>query len=124
MRPEVRAPLPVEPTGADPYTVLGLDPSATPAEIKSAYFALVRAHSPERDPQRFKEIRAAYEQLNNSEKRLETDMLRVQPWPEPPLADQTPPELRVAPEDIIRAARAASELARTDWREDFREIKL
>ncbi|MGV3723326.1 MAG: J domain-containing protein [Actinomycetota bacterium] len=120
----MRVPPTTEPHAADPYEVLGLDLSATPAQIKSAYFALVRAHSPERDPQRFKEIRAAYEQLNSPEKRLETDMLRVQVWPEPPVADQAPPELRVAPEDIIRAARAASDLARTDWREDFREVRL
>src|SRR3972149_11079871 len=79
-----------DPPSADPYGVLGVDPQATLDEIKTAYFALVRAHPPERDPEGFKRIRAAYEQLRDPDRRLETDMLRVQAWPELSL-DGLPP---------------------------------
>ena len=108
----------------DPYARLDLHPEATLAEIKNAYFTLVRAHPPEREPEVFKEIRAAYEQLNTPEKRLETDMLRLTFWPELEPASFAPVDLSVDPADVIRAARAFSDLARRDWREDCREVDL
>ena len=128
---------------ANPYAVLGVDPQATLDEIKTAYFALVRAHPPERDPEGFKRIRAAYEQLRDPDRRLETDMLRVQAWPEPSLdglfedAPLDPPlrdprtqqaraggRLSLDPADVIRAARALSDLGRSDFREDYREVNV
>jgi curved DNA-binding protein CbpA len=117
----------------NPYAVLGVDPAATPDEVKTAYFALVRAHPPERDPEAFKRIRAAYEQLRDPEKRLETDMLRVQVWPEPSLkeifdsAEIDPSRAQgvpIDPADVIRAARAMSDLGRHDFREDYREVNV
>ena len=110
---------------ADPYAELGLAPTATEADIKRAYFAQVRAHPPETDPQGFKRIRAAYERLRTPEKRLETDMLRLTLWPEPPLealAAELPRTVRL--DDVLSAARALSDLGRRDFREDFREVKL
>jgi curved DNA-binding protein CbpA len=112
------------PRPLDPYAVLNVPPTATLDEIKQAYFALVRAHPPEKDPAAFKQIRAAYDCLKTPEKRLETDMLRLEAWPEPELDAPAPLDLAVSPEDILLAARAFSDLARTDWREDFREVKL
>jgi molecular chaperone DnaJ len=52
----------------DPYSVLGLAPDAGPAELKNAYRRLAMRWHPDRntDPlatERFKAIRAAYEQL-------------------------------------------------------------
>lgn len=47
----------------DYYKVLGLEPGAAPQEVKRAYFSLVRKYSPETDPDKFREIREAYEQL-------------------------------------------------------------
>jgi curved DNA-binding protein CbpA len=58
----------------DPYKTLGLEKGATETEIKQAYFAKVREHSPERDPESFKRIRAAYEKLRSSAERAETDL--------------------------------------------------
>lgn len=49
------------------YEILGLEPGATQAEIKKAYFSMVRKHSPEKDPEKFREIREAYEHLKNME---------------------------------------------------------
>jgi len=111
----------------DPYAILGVEPQATLDEIKTAYFALVRAHPPEHDPEGFKRIRAAYEQLRDPDRRLETDLLRLQPWPEPPLEDvfeDAPLDVSVDPADVIRAARALTDLGRHDFREDFREVNV
>jgi curved DNA-binding protein CbpA len=116
------APKNLSPT--DPYATLGLLPSASMAEIKQAYFAQVRAHPPERDPEAFKQIRAAYDRLKTPEKRLETDMLRLEPWPEPPLNPPAPLDFSVSSADVLQAARALSDLTRSDWREDYREVKL
>ncbi len=119
------------PLPADPYAALGIDPAATLDEIKGAYFALVRAHPPEREPEAFKRIRVAYEQLRDPDKRLETDMLRLQAWPEPSLAGlledaevDLPRRVSLDPGDVIRAARAVSDLGRHDFREDYREVSV
>ncbi len=61
----------------DPYKVLGLDRDAAEAEIKQAYFSLVREHSPEHDPEGFKRIRAAYEKLRSTSDRAETDLFTI-----------------------------------------------
>ena len=48
------------------YQILGIAENADPKEIKRAYFRLVRQYSPETDPERFQEIREAYEHPNRS----------------------------------------------------------
>jgi len=124
----MKRPALLQPTVADPYAVLGLAPTADLDEIKRAYFAQVRLHPPEHDPAAFKRIRAAYEQLRDPKQRQQTDLLRVQTWPEPDLADifntRSGHELELDPADVIRAARAISDLGRTDFREDYREVRL
>jgi curved DNA-binding protein CbpA len=65
----------------NPYQVLGLERNATEAEIKQAYFALVREHPPERDPEGFKRIRAAYEKLRAATDRAETDLFLIEDHP-------------------------------------------
>lgn len=45
------------------YETLGIDENADEKTIKKAYFKLIRKYSPEKDPERFQEIRAAYERL-------------------------------------------------------------
>ena len=48
------------------YEILGVKQGAAQAEIKKAYFSLVRQHSPEKDPEKFREIREAYEHLKDA----------------------------------------------------------
>ncbi|MDR3147320.1 MAG: DnaJ domain-containing protein [Treponema sp.] len=57
------------------YEILGIANTATNAEIKKAYFNLVRIYQPDRSPKEFKEIRAAYETLSDAEKRAEYDAI-------------------------------------------------
>lgn len=65
----------------NPYRVLGVERTATEAEIKQAYFALVREHPPERDPEGFKRIRAAYEKLRAGTERAQTNLLLIDEQP-------------------------------------------
>jgi curved DNA-binding protein CbpA len=118
-------------SSGDPYGVLGIAHTASTEEVKKAYFALVRQHPPEKDPEAFKRIRAAYEQLRDPTQRQETDLLRWQTWIEPAL-EPLPAEAAIDPAlapvldraDVIRAACALSDLGRTDFREDFREVRV
>ena len=50
------------------YEILGLQENASQAEIKRAYFRLIRQYTPEKDPERFQEIRRAYENLKEDGK--------------------------------------------------------
>ena len=77
----------------NPYKTLGVERDATEAQIKQAYFALIRQHSPEHDPEGFKRIRGAYEKLRAGGERAQTDLF---------LIDERFSELK--PEDIQRAA--------------------
>jgi curved DNA-binding protein CbpA len=109
----------------EPYTVLGLPRTATAAEIKQAYFALVRSHPPEREPERFKQIRAAYERLRDPEQRLETDMLLLTAWPDPERKRRAPQEdLTLHREDVLAVARSISDLERRDWREHYGTVQV
>lgn len=55
----------------DPYDVLGVGPEASPDEIRRRYLTLVREFPPEREPERFAQIRAAYDQLRDPVASLE-----------------------------------------------------
>lgn len=60
---------------------LGVDPDATGAEIRRAYLDKVREHPPERDPEGFKRVREAYEQLRSPRKRAELALLDLREGP-------------------------------------------
>ena len=55
---------------SDPYTLLDLSPDSSDDTIRRRYLSLIRTHSPERDPDRFAEIREAYEKLRDPVVRL------------------------------------------------------
>ena len=57
------------------YETLGIQQKADPSEIKRAYYAAVKKHSPDKDPEKFKEIRAAYEILSKPARREDYDKL-------------------------------------------------
>ncbi|MEM9657440.1 MAG: J domain-containing protein [Planctomycetota bacterium] len=45
----------------DPFKVLGIPPDAGEPEIRARYLELVKQFPPERDPDKFREIRTAFE---------------------------------------------------------------
>jgi len=112
-------------TAGDPYRVLGILPTATQADIKQAYFALIRQYPPETESENFKLIRAAYEKIKSAQRRVETDIF----LPQPPPAWQ-PPSIALSldttfhPNDVLPALRRWGELGRTNFDADFREIDL
>ena len=61
----------------DPFTVLGVADDADDAEIRQRYLALVREFPPDRAPERFQELRPAYDGLSDERKRLETKLLHT-----------------------------------------------
>ncbi|MDR3334061.1 MAG: DnaJ domain-containing protein [Treponema sp.] len=63
------------------YEVLGIEKTADFQQIKRAYFGLVRQYPPERFPEEFKELRAAYETLSDGQKRAEYDEIGGLPEP-------------------------------------------
>lgn len=95
----------------DPYTVLGIPRDADQDTIKRAYFEQVRAHPPERDPDQFKRIRAAYEKLRTPEKRVQTDMFLLQAPPPTPSRRMPTFDVKVHREDILALARELGWLA-------------
>src|SRR4051794_18957685 len=50
-----------DPTSADPFAILGVPPDAGEAEVRARYLELVKQFPPEREPEKFREVRAAYE---------------------------------------------------------------
>jgi len=45
----------------DPFVVLGISPDADEGEVRARYLALVKQFPPERDPEKFNQIRQAFE---------------------------------------------------------------
>ncbi|MCR4414621.1 MAG: J domain-containing protein [Thermoguttaceae bacterium] len=56
----------------DPYAVLGVDRNAGEAEVRRRYLEMVRQHPPDRDPEGFRAVRNAYEQLRDPVRLLES----------------------------------------------------
>jgi curved DNA-binding protein CbpA len=124
-KPERKLGKQTDQTLQDPYQVLGLSRQATADEIKKAYFARVREFPPEREPETFKRIRAAYDALRTPEAKAATDLFLVHPFV--PL--ELPRRLGVFDisfheEDWLLLAEAYSDLGRVDFRDDYRDPDL
>ena len=107
----------------DPYAVLGVDRTSDEAAIKRAYFRLVREYPPEREPERFQQIRAAYDQVRTAEARSQTELFLLQPPPSLPRRRKLSYDLDVHSEDIIALALELG-LAGLSLHEDFHEPQL
>jgi len=101
----------------DPYRILEIDRRATDAEIKRAYFQLVRQFPPEKAPEKFQAIRAAYDQLRTPESKALVDLFLIQPPPAVPKRRRASYDLSVHPEDLLTLA---LELVATPMEQDFR----
>ena len=63
----------------DPYQVLDLAPGASDSEVRQRYLELVRAFPPDRAPERFAAIHAAYAALRDPANRLKEQLFMMQP---------------------------------------------
>lgn len=57
------------------YAVLGVEPDASPDELRRAYYRKVKVHTPEKDPKMFQVVRQAYETLSDPRRRAEYDAM-------------------------------------------------
>lgn len=60
------------------YETLDLNRDANASEVKRAYFAKVKKHTPDADPEAFKAIREAYETLSDTKRRAAYDTYFVE----------------------------------------------
>jgi len=72
----------------DYYGILEIDRNADERQIKSAYFKLVRKYPPEKFPEEFMQLRAAYETLSDAKARKEYDRMGDLPYEAAYLFDQ------------------------------------
>ncbi|MFO0843521.1 MAG: J domain-containing protein [Gemmataceae bacterium] len=63
----------------DPYQVLGLPGDADDETIRRRYLELVKRHPPGQDPERFAEVRRAYEQLRDLATRVRHRLFEIAP---------------------------------------------
>lgn len=75
----------------NPYLVLGVDARADDATIERAYREALKRHSPERDPQGFQAVQAAYEKTATRRKRLAFELFDAQPPTPEDLLDRASP---------------------------------
>lgn len=59
---------------SNPYEILGVTSAVSEADIRQRYLQLVREFPPDRAPERFAQIRAAYEELRDPLVRLERQL--------------------------------------------------
>ena len=52
-------------TPSDPFATLGLPQDAGEAEIRNRYLELVKKYPPDRDPEKFREVRSAFEAVQD-----------------------------------------------------------
>jgi curved DNA-binding protein CbpA len=79
------------PPHRDPFRILDVSRTAGAATIDSAYRAMVRRFPPQREPERFKEVREAYERLSDPAARPEVLLFTLDPaenGPDPRLDSQ------------------------------------
>ena len=108
----------------NPYQVMGLAFTATEQEIRRAYFELVREHPPERDPDQFKRIRAAYDVLRDPTRRAEWDLfVAVQPPAPLPSRRRPKPDLAFHREDVMWLLSQEIRPSLEDAENDFRPIQ-
>jgi curved DNA-binding protein CbpA len=106
----------------NPYKTLGIGRNASEADVKKAYFNLVKQFTPERDAEEFKRIRRAYDRLKDSKARIEADLF---------LFEDPDGDFRFSGEECVLPdipkiievlARSCSELDETDFSRDMTEI--
>ncbi len=62
---------------SDPYEVMGIARDADDAAIRNRYLELVREFPPDRAPERFAIVRAAYDELRDPTRRLSAQIFEI-----------------------------------------------
>jgi curved DNA-binding protein CbpA len=62
----------------NPYLILGVPANADDQAIRRAYLEGIRQATPEKDPQRFKELTAAYDRIKDEESRYQYELFDME----------------------------------------------
>jgi curved DNA-binding protein CbpA len=64
----------------DAWNILGIAPDSNDEEIRAAYVRLVKEHPPDRSPEKFEQIRDAYDLVRNPRRRIRERLLAAEPF--------------------------------------------
>lgn len=108
----------------NPFDVLGVDETASDADVKKAYFKMVRKFTPEKHAEQFKTIREAYDALKDPSRRLEAEVFSfIKPADEPVLEVDELPPIELDQDTFLKWIRQTlTDLERTDFTSDFNEV--
>ncbi|MCZ6679266.1 MAG: J domain-containing protein [Candidatus Poribacteria bacterium] len=108
----------------NPFDVLRVDESASDAEVKKAYFQMVRQFTPEKHAEQFKEIREAYDLLKDPSRRLEAEVFSfAKPAEQAVVEDAELPPVKLDSDVFLTwIRRTRTDLERTDFTSDFNEV--
>ena len=108
----------------NPFDVLGVDEAASDADVKKAYFQMVRQFTPEKHAEQFKQIREAYDLLKDPSHRLEAEVFSfAKPSSEPVAEAAEVPPIQLDGEVFLAwMKRTLTDLERTDFTSDFNEV--
>ncbi len=109
----------------NPLDVLGVDGTISDNDLRSRYMALVRLHPPERDPEGFRRIRAAYEAVRTRADRARWALRRfkVPPPVFRPGEGLPPGPMGISPGWWLLAD-PWSDLMQTDFTADCRDLDV
>ncbi len=108
----------------NPFDVLGVDEAASDADVKKAYFQMVRQFTPEKHAERFKQIREAYDLLKDPSHRLEAEVFSFTTPSSDPVSEaaELPPIQLDGNVFLTWVKQTLTDLERTDFTSDFNEV--
>ena len=108
----------------NPFDVLSVDEDASDADVRKAYFQMVRQFTPEQHAERFKQIREAYDLLKDPSRRLEAEVFSfIKPSSPSDLeVDSIPPIQLDGDVFLAWVKQTLTDLERTDFTSDFNEV--
>ena len=111
----------------NPYKTLEVSRNANQGEIKKAYFKLIKKFPPEKEPERFKIIRAAYDSLKTASKKAETDVFILKEPEEtfvyPDETEQSSNNTDINNEDILNILiELYTDLNKIEFERDYNEM--
>ena len=108
----------------NPFDVLSVDEDASDADVKKAYFQMVRQFTPEKHAERFKQIREAYDLLKDPSQRLEAEVFSfMKPSSAPDSEDIELPPIQLNSDVFLAWVKQnLTDLERKDFTSDFNEV--
>lgn len=99
-----------------PFEILNIPERCSDEEAKTAYLQLIRQFPPERFPEKFKEIQAAFEKVKTERERIATRLFRLDPFASSDLWNAIKSEeQRIQVEQLVRIISEISDNHLKQW---------